>query len=51
MVAFFLSYPEPFEKNCEQKAIVPDWKGFRKNVVKHYAACPDYLKYTEELRH
>lgn len=38
------------QKNCKQKAIVPDWDSFRKNVVKHYAAYPDYLKSTEELR-
>ena len=38
------------EKNCEQNAIVPDWNGFRKNVVKLYEAYPDHLKYTEELQ-
>lgn len=38
------------EKNCKQKAIIPDWDSFRKYLVKYYEAYPDYLKYTEDLR-
>lgn len=38
------------EKNCSQNAIVPDWNSIRKHVTKLYAAYPDYLKYTDDLR-
>jgi ferredoxin/flavodoxin len=38
------------EKQCGQAAITADWDGFRKYLVKNYAAYPDYLKYTDDLR-
>jgi ferredoxin/flavodoxin len=38
------------EKNCKQKAIVPDWNSVKKQLVKLYKAYPDYLKNSEELQ-
>jgi len=38
------------QKNCAQSAITADWAGLKKHVAKLYAAYPDHLKYSDELR-